>query len=39
MQARAALDREGIDLTGLTTRIDGLTGVALILVTTRAAKT
>ena len=31
MRARAALDREGIDLTGLTT-VDGLTGVALILV-------
>ena len=31
MRARAALDREGIDLTGLAT-VDGLTGVALILV-------
>src|SRR6187402_879483 len=31
MRARAALDHEGIDLTGLRT-VDGLTGVALILV-------
>jgi len=31
LRARAALDREGVDLTGLTT-VDGLTGVALIVV-------
>jgi ribokinase len=34
MRARAALDREGIDLTGLRT-VDGVTGVALILVDAR----